>query len=288
MENLWIFYSLAGLLVLGLGDFVKKVVLQKGGNKEVFLFMCFIIYIIIFGGNYFLNSTTAITNFELKSALIIGSFDFLAPLGMLTALKYLDVSFSLVSIRLISSIFILAIGTSILGDNLSVYNIIGFIIGFIAIFLLSGFKFSGKLELHTKGILGAGGAIIGIIGGHSYFKYAIPDINIDNYTILKFLVTFGLLIIYMIIRKKFRDFSVKNIKLVLPFAFITGLLFVVQFLYLLPQIYLLGPLSLGYKILSYSLIIPIILSIIIYNEKVTKRKIIAFVLTLLSLALFII
>jgi len=94
MENLWIFYSLAGLIVLWLGDFIKKVVLQRKWDKEVFLFMCFVFYIIILWWNYLINSNTEITAIDIKSALIIGSFDFLAPLWTLTALKYLDVSFS--------------------------------------------------------------------------------------------------------------------------------------------------------------------------------------------------
>ncbi len=288
MENLWIFYSLAGLIILGLWDFIKKVVLQKWWNKEVFLFMCFVFYIIILGGNYLLNSDADFSNIELRSALIIGSFDFLAPLWMLTALKYLDVSFSLVSIRLISSIFILWIWMSILWDNLSLYNIIGFIIWFVAIFLLSGFSFSKKIKLNNKGILAIVGTIIWIVWSHSYFKSVVSDLNITNFMIIKFLVTFSLLIIYMLIRKKFRDFSIVNIKIILPFALITWLLFVAQFLYLLPNIYLLWPLSLSYKILSYSLIVPIILSIILYKEKITKRKLIAFVLTIVSLGLFII
>jgi hypothetical protein len=45
----------------------------------------------------------------LQSGLIIGILNFFIPLGMLTALKYLNVSFALVSIRIISSFMILFI-----------------------------------------------------------------------------------------------------------------------------------------------------------------------------------
>ena len=130
--------------------------------------------------------------------------------------------------------------------------------------------------------------IIGVVWGNSYFKYIVADISVDNYMILKFSVTFFLIIIYMMIRKKFNHFTIKEVKLVWPLALVTGIIFSVQFLYFLPQIYLLWPLSLWYKILSYSLIVPIILSIILYKEKVDKRKIIAFVLTIVSLGLFIV
>ena len=42
-----------------------------------------------------------------------------------------------------------------------------------------------------------------------------------------------------------------------------------------------------YKIVSYSLFIPIILSVIFYKEKITKKKIFAFILTIASIGLFI-
>jgi hypothetical protein len=59
-------------------------------------------------------------------------------------------------------------------------------------------------------------------------------------------------------------------------------------LYFLPNIYLLGPLSLGYKMLSYSLIIPIVLSVIFLWEPVNKTRIFAFGLTVISIFLFLV
>jgi len=92
----------------------------------------------------------------------------------------------------------------------------------------------------------------------------------------------------MFIRKKFKNFSYKQLKIVMPYALVSGIIFSAMFLFIYPKIYLLWPLSLWYKILSYSLIVPIILSMIIYKDKITKRKAIAFALTMISLALFIV
>ena len=41
------------------------------------------------------------------------------------------------------------------------------------------------------------------------------------------------------------------------------------------------------KISSYSMFVPIILAIIIYKEKVTIKKLVAFILTIISLGLFL-
>jgi len=288
MQNYWIFYSLWGLLALGLWDFIKKVIIQKWANKEVFLFVCFVFYLILLGWNFLLNWNFNFIETEIKSALIIWTFDAIIPLWVLTAFKYLDVSFALVFLRIISLIAILFIGMKILWDELTVANIIWFIMWVIAIFLLSGFSFKQKHKISKKWLIALIMTTLAVIWSHSYFKYAVSDINIDNFMILKFAVSFFVITIYMLVRWKFAYFSKKQVKLVLPLAFLTAIIFVTQFLYFLPNIYLNWPLSLGYKILSYSLIVPIILSIIFYKDKVTKRKVIAFILTIISLGLFIV
>ena len=288
MENYWIFYSLWGLLALWLWDFIKKVIIQKWANKEVFLFVCFIFYLILLWWNFLLNWNFNFTEIEIKSAIIIWLFDSMIPLWVLTAFKYLDISFALIFMRIISSVVILFIWMQILWDNLNFANIIWFIMWIIAIYLLSWFNLSEKHKISKKWIIALIITTTAIIWSHSYFKYAVADLNIDNFMIIKFLVSFTAITIYMLIRWKFSEFNKKQIKLVWPLALITWIIFTAQFLYFLPNIYLNWPLSLSYKILSYSLIVPIVLSVIFYKDKITKRKIIAFVLTLVSLGLFII
>jgi len=287
MENYWILYSIWGLLVLGLWDFIKKVIIQKWASKEVFLFVCFLFYLLFLGINFIINWNFNFTNNEIKSAIVIWIFDSIIPIWVLTTFKYLEISFALIFMRIISSIVILFIWMKILWDNLNIANIIGFIMWIIAIYLLSWFKFSKKYKIHKKWIIALIITTLAIIWSHSYFKYVVFNINIDNFMILKFLVSFIFIVLYMFIRWKFSEFNKNQIKLVWPLALFTWIIFTAQFLYFLPNIYLNWPLSLSYKMLSYSLVVPIILSIIFYNDKITKRKIIAFILTLISLGLFI-
>ncbi|USN57792.1 MAG: hypothetical protein H6767_05405 [Candidatus Peribacteria bacterium] len=72
------------------------------------------------------------------------------PTGMLATLKYLDASFSFVTIRVLTSFFILFIGIYILGDIVSIWNLIGFFIGIVAIFLLSGWHLHRGEKLPMK------------------------------------------------------------------------------------------------------------------------------------------
>lgn len=129
--------------------------------------------------------------------------------------------------------------------------------------------------------------IIAIVCSNSYFKYIVSGVNIDNFMLIKFCFAFLFILLYMFSRKKFMHINKKNIELVIPYAFLSMICFVSYFLYFLPNMYLLWPVSLSYKILSFSLIVPIILSIIFLWEKLTKRKILALILTIISLLSFL-
>lgn len=287
MQNLWIFYSLAGLLALWLWDYIKKLVLSRWWNKELFLLVCFLLYVPIFLINMLFQGTGNYDIWLIKSAVFLWLTDFCIPLGMLTTLKYLNVSFALVSVRLISSFIILFIGTQLFWDNLSISNIVWFLLWAISIFLLSWVSIKDIWAMHKKWFIALSITILWIIISNSYFKYIVSDINIHDFMALKFSVSFFAISMYIFLRKKYQNFTLHDFRNILPFAGITTIIFVVHFLYLLPNIYLLWPLSLSYKILSYSLLVPIILSVIFLGEKLDQKKTIALVLTIISITLFI-
>jgi hypothetical protein len=105
-------------------------------------------------------------------------------------------------------------------------------------------------------------AISAIVFGHSFFKYIVTDIDVPNFMAIQ--TTSGLLImlLYLYVRKKYDRISLQKIIQVSKYSLVPVILFPIFLLYLLPNLYTYGPLSLGYKILSYSIMIPIILSVI--------------------------
>ena len=288
MELSWLIYSLLGLFFIWFADFTKKVMLKNWWNKDVFLFVCFSLYMVALTINFWFNfDTSSIDSSLVKSSFIIWFFDFITPIWMLAWLKYLDTSFMFISTRLSSSFFILFIGIYILGDTLSAYNIIWFLLWVISLFLLSWFSFKEKHNINKKGILAIFVALTWMIWAHSYFKYIVNDINIDTFMFLKFWFSLIFLIIYMLIRKKFEHFNKIEIKKIFKYAIVSCFLFVSYFLYILPQMYMLWTLSLSYKMISYSLFVPVLLSLIVYREEISKKKIFAILLTVLSVTLFI-
>ena len=71
------------------------------------------------------------------------------------------------------------------------------------------------------------------------------------------------------------------------FLIISALSFGIWLYSHLSSIYLGWDIAIVYKIISYSLFFPIIFSIIYYKEEITLKKIIAFILTVISIFLFV-
>lgn len=274
--------------MIGLGDFIKKVVLSKWWDKDVFLLTCYLMYIPFFWINAYFNGTGVYDALTLKGALIIGTTNLGAPLGVMTALKYLDISFALIAIRVTASFLVLFIGLFIVGDQLTIYNIVWFLLWALAICMLSGFKIGQKIDLHPKWIIAVIIAIFSVVVGSSYYKFILEDIQIHDYTALQFTVTGLLMLVYMLVRGKINNFNKTEVQKIFPYAFLTIWLFIGLFLYFMPNMYLLWPLSLSYKMLSYSLVVPILLSVIFLWEPVNRTRIIAFGLTIVSIFLFLV
>jgi hypothetical protein len=286
MDYIWYGYCLVWLVILWLWDYIKKIITLHKFDKDVFLAVCFILYVLLFFINFLIFWDKTITQKEIFVAIPAGIFDFMIPLWMLAALKYADSSLAFVSIRMITSFTLLAVWAWYFNDNLHVLNLLWFGLGVIAIYLLSWFEFWKKHKISQKGFIWIILAIVWITLGNSYFKYFVENVDIPSFMFLKFTMTALLVFIYLSIRKRWKNFTLINVKNIIWYAWITTVLFLIQFGYVFPEIYRLWPLSISYKILSYSLAVPILLSIIFHWEKLTQRKKYAFILTALSLLFF--
>ena len=71
------------------------------------------------------------------------------------------------------------------------------------------------------------------------------------------------------------------------FIWLTSCLFVTPYFFHLYTLYAGWDVAIAYKIISYGMILPILFSIIYYKEPVTWKKLLAFVLTIISIGLFI-
>ena len=288
MEYIWILYALWGMLAAWLMDFNKKMVLVRWYSADTYLLTTSIFFVILFWIYALLYWDNAFSLSLLIQWWVYGLTNFLTPLWMITAYKYTSVSFALVCIRLIASFFLLLVGMFFIGDSISIYNIIGFIFWMLAIFLLSWWKKWQTNNIHIKWYIAILLAIVSIVFGHSFLKYMVNDVNIPNFMAIQ--TTSGLifLLIYLTLRRKIWNIRIHEMLSVSKYSLVPLMLFPVFLLYLLPNLYMYWPLSLGYKILSYSIIIPILLSVVFLWEPVNRTRIIAFGLTIVSIFLFLV
>lgn len=287
MEQTWIFFALGGLIVLWLGSFIKKLVVSLWRDKDIFLLTSFLLYVPFFWINMLLQWSMEFNSQNLLPGIVIGFLNFLIPVGTLTALKYLNVSFAFIAMRLTASFLLLLIGVLLLWDSLSMYNYIGFFLGAFALVLLSGFDFAWW-SFHWKGIVALVINVIATVLAHAYFKYVVEGVNIHDFMVIQFTTAFVCLIIYMLLRWKIWKIATTEIRKCLPYSLINLVLYSLMYLYFLPWLYIMGPLSLGYKMLSYAIFVPILLSVIFLWEPINKTRMIAFGLTIISIFLFLV
>ena len=81
-------------------------------------------------------------------------------------------------------------------------------------------------------------------------------------------------------------FKIKEHSKTFYLSILNSLLLIISLSFLF-QAYLLQNVALVYKIFSFELFIPIILSIIFYKEKITTRKVLAFIGTIITIIFFL-
>ena len=288
MEYSWVIFALWAMLCSGVGTFVKKLCVNAWRDKDVFIFTSFCLYLPFFTMNMLVQWEQDFQWIVLIGAIVVGILNSTIPIGSMAAFKYVNISFALVSMRLITSFLILMIWVWILWEELSWFNYLWFLMWAVAIFLLSWYKLWWALGLHWKGIIWMVLAIIWNIGTHTGYKYFLPNTNVHDFMFILYVASFICILLYMGYRDQFRKVTMLEMKKCIPYSFCNLILYWVTFLYFIPNLYTFWTLSLGYKMLSYSLIIPIILSIIFLWEPVNRTRIAAFGLTIFSIFLFLI
>ncbi len=283
MEFSWLIYALLSTLAIGLVAFVNKIFAKNNfDQKYSALILHFILF--IFSGIYL--SFFGISNLDLKTiilAIFFGLQIYSYSLIMMTVLRYLPTSTYFINVRLSSSFILLIIGMIFFKDIISRSETMGFIFGVTAMLLL--FEKENKKNIdYKKGIIFLIFGIISLVVGHTIHK--IISLQIENLPTILFITFLSGFIASIIFGYEKIKENQKHIKTIFKFNIVQGLLF---FFYIITVTYMYnsGDLGTSYKILSYSPFIPIILSLIIYKEKITKKKFFGMIFTLLSIWFFI-
>lgn len=280
-------FSLIAMLSIGLTGFFQKVVAEKNIiSSESFIFYSYvaqavlwIIVLYILGEKFVLSESVLIYGF-----LITFLYTFIIE-SRIKSLKYVDSSTYFINYRIFSSILLIIFGQTLFWEVITTKEYIWIWLGFIIFYLLlekknkkeSNFDFKKWMRYIFIWVI-----LISIIQLMSKsFVVSWEDI------LSLFIVQWITWVIYMILKtNKKETIRYINWKKEALFLVINWILFYSAAYF---NVHALGQgdVAIVYKIISYSLFIPIILSIIFYKEKVTFKKLLAFVLTIASIWLFV-
>lgn len=282
--DIWFIFSIVSTLLVGTIAFINKIFAErKYDPKFSAIILGFIMFFISFIYILLNESYTSITIIQFFLSLIWGFQMYSYALIMMIALKFLPTSTYFISVRLGSSFILFSIGIIFFNDVITNLEFFGFILGAVAISLLFE-KENKKNTNYKKGIPILILGIISLTVGHTITKYISLDQTSSPF--LLSLSCFFFFIFSILFGFKNIKPNLINLKPIFLINLLQGSLYLIYFSFILFYVYRLGDLGISYKIQSYSPFIPIILSFMIYKEKITKKQFIAIILSLISFWFF--
>ncbi len=286
MENFWFLLSIVSCIFSGLNSFISKILSQKKYDTSAFFIYAFFSSTIYFFIYYLIKQNFSFSYLVFIMGFLSAIFWFCTIYFKIEGLKYIDSIIFFPIYKVFSNILVLIIGIIFFTEFLTIKQSIGFGLGlFVPMLLINKIEFNSQKKF-KKGIILCFVVIIAAILTNFVSKSVTKlDLNIDLYIMLTSL--FSLILSQFIFKKKNGQAKTNgNTKTLLIYGFLSGFcIFIISYTYVYALKY--GDLSIIYMIQSFSILIPIILSIIFYKESINVKKILAIILTIVSLILFI-
>jgi drug/metabolite transporter (DMT)-like permease len=285
----WFVFALLAALFSGLNNFLNKVAAEKKFNSKIvaFWFNLFSMVIAFLGFLFYAKEGIKIDLVFWGGIIIVAIGNIVVILNKIKGLKYLNAGTFFVASRfgLIGILFLVEFFWY--NSLFTMKSVMGLVIGFIALGLLAETKKNKKKQYLIGGAVAVVIVIITMTINNVVRKNVIL-MDYDRYAYYFFMFGLSFLFTTIINYKELKSkviFTNKNKIIFYPFLqavfnYGTGLAVFASLEYG-------ANLAILSKTVSYSLFVPIILSIIIYKEKVTIKKLVAFGLTVVSLWLFL-
>ena len=283
----WVIFVLIGLILRGLYSYVQKYLTTLKVSYESIILLSSLFAAIVF---------IPFTGFNLvlvpEVILISILLSILYYIGMkitFKSLEHLSASTFFINFRIFTTIFLLIAGIILFKETVTTLQVLGILLGVIIFFLLIENKTEVKKHINIK--LGISLLFIYILlMTLANIINKIISTNDAVFTIMSFQFFFMFIISLgydFLYPKKNLKHLIKNIKQTeIIYSIILALLNGFIYFFIL-KAYSLGHLVIVYKIYSFEIIVPVLLSIIFLKEEVTYKKILAFILTIVSILLLI-
>lgn len=284
----WLIFALVSAFFSGMNNFFKKVSAHNKNDANLVVFY-FNLFSFIFSGIFmFIFFREIILNWTFWFIIVIVAILNVVNIKFkILSLKKIDTSIHFVVTRF-SIVIILSIFGSILFDELvTLKEWVGILVGFLVFYLLIDIKGTNtSKENLVTGLLYTLVVVI-CVSLISISKKYILIFDYDMFAYLFFVFLISFFISMFMNNGNFKSkLLFRNKDNVILFTFLQASF------NLLAQIFGFfaletGKITIISKVSSYSIFIPILLSIIIYKEKITFKRVIALFLTVMSLWFFI-
>lgn len=285
--ELWLIYAIGATLIIWGNNFLLKVFAANNAPSHVILICQSIVFILVWLIHAYIKKIWVhIEYLILFACTTITILHFLNYTLRIRVLKYLSSSEYFISSRLINTTLLTVLWVTIFAEHISSSQFFWLILGSIAVLLL--FEEDKKFQHSRNWKL----AIIFLILSVFYsviIQILAKYIALNAWDIIPTVLFYEWVALFCIsafsfYRDKTGVHQLQDIKpKIFLAAFFSGFCYYFSTIGNLAAFEYGGSLSIVSKIIAYSLFIPIILSAIVYREKISTQKIIAFILTIISI-----
>lgn len=280
--ELWFISALASAAFMGFYVFIQKISAEKNHNSaNTTLYSMFTTsalgFIYLLFTQEILNSIILI----LITSTINILFYYTSVVTRIDALKLMPATIYLPLYKIISTFIIFFVTILFFKEEIKILQLIGIIFATMVPILLieKNKKEKKKFKIEKGVILLLIGATATVISSTTSKYVASTGLSIFYYLTITYFIG-GIL---GILQYKKTKHSTHNNEGAIKWGIISGTLMFLAFVCYL-NAFKTGNLAVVYSINSLSILIPLILSILIYKEKLTKKRILAIIFTILSLA----
>ena len=281
----YLIFTFIALFAFGFQTFLYKVSAARNCNTAKTT-LSFMITVFILSFAFWIITKQPLG--EIKFLIFFAVINAIAFLATTTtrinALKYIPTSISYPIIR-VSTIFVVAFSILYFKDSLSYYQFAGIILAVAVVFILYRNDKEDKIKNFKLGLSLTLIAMITSALTTTAQKFAAIHVNKLSYITLSYIINiFLVLILNKQIAGKVKSNTQKSKRDAWMIGFLIGLFNFVGFFCVL-QAYSMGPLSIIAPLHDLNFVIAIILATIVYKEKLTKRRILGVILSVVSVVL---
>jgi len=279
----YLIFTFIALFAFGLQTFLYKVSAARKCNTALTT-LSFMITVSILSLGFWIYTKQPLGNIKyLLIFAVINSIAFLTTtVTRINALKYIPTSISYPIIRT-STIFVVAFSLFYFKDTLSYYQFAGILLAVLVVFILYKNDKEDRIKNFKIGLSLTLIAMVTSAISTTAQKFASLYVNKLSYITVAYVLNIFLV---LALNKQIQGKTNKKAKK--KDAWIIGLLIgifnFIGFFYVL-KAYSLGPLSIVAPLHDMNFVIAIILASIVYKEKLTKRRTLGIVLSVISVIL---